>query len=451
MLNISEKSVPKELEEKYSAFSKFENTFFKESFIKVFRIALIITIGVFFLPWTQNIKSRGELTTLKPEQRPQEIHSTIAGRIENWYVREGEIVKKGDTIVYLSEIKAEYFDPDLLIRTQEQIVAKAGSRESYSSKIEALNNQIIALQEGLKNKTEQAQNKIKQSLLKVKTDSIDLEAAKVNYDIAQKQLKRQEEMFNKGLRSLTELETRRLKNQETYAKLISQENKLLVSRNELLNARIELNTIRNEFADKLAKSNSDKFSATSDLFEAEGTISKLKNTYSNYKVRSSFYFITAPQDCYITKAVTKGIGETVKEGEAIVTIMPTEIDPAIQMYVDPFDLPLIQIGESVQIEFDGWPAIVFSGWPNLSFGTFKGKIVAIDNHISDNGKFRILVGEDRSYKPWPTLLKMGAGCNGLALLNDVPIWWEAWRLLNSFPPDFYTPQSKVKDSKKDKK
>ncbi|MEZ4738224.1 MAG: hypothetical protein R2818_02450 [Flavobacteriales bacterium] len=32
--------------------------------------------------------------------------------------------------------------------------------------------------------------------------------------------------------------------------------------------------------------------------------------------------------------------------------------------------------------FDGWPAIVFSGWPNTSYGTYGGKVVAIDNLIS---------------------------------------------------------------------
>ncbi|MFN5795032.1 MAG: biotin/lipoyl-binding protein, partial [Bacteroidota bacterium] len=280
MLRISENRIPSSIEKEYSAFEKFKNPFIRQSYIKVFRIALAISFIVFFLPWTQTIKSRGDLTTLRPEHRPQTIHSTIAGRIEKWYVREGQQIKKGDTIVYLSEIKSEYFDPELLIRTQEQIVAKQGSKESYGSKVDALNKQIKALELNLINKTEQAKNKIKQSVLKVTSDSIDFEASKINNEVAKNQLARQEELYKKGLRSLTELETRRLKYQETFAKLISQENKLLVSRNELLNARIELNSIRNDFADKMAKSNSERFSATSDQFDADATVSKLKNQYS---------------------------------------------------------------------------------------------------------------------------------------------------------------------------
>jgi hypothetical protein len=32
---------------------------------------------------------------------------------------------------------------------------------------------------------------------------------------------------------------------------------------------------------------------------------------------------------------------------------------------------------------------------------------------------------------------VGSGASGIALLNDVPIWYELWRQLNGFPPDYY--------------
>jgi multidrug efflux pump subunit AcrA (membrane-fusion protein) len=66
---------------------------------------LIVMFIMLFLPWTQNIRSKGYVTALKQEQRPQTIHSVIAGRIEKWYVREGAFVQKGDTILQISEIK----------------------------------------------------------------------------------------------------------------------------------------------------------------------------------------------------------------------------------------------------------------------------------------------------------------------------------------------------------
>jgi multidrug resistance efflux pump len=401
-----------------------------------------------FLPWTQYIRARGYVTTLQPDQRPQTINSIIAGRIEKWYVREGNFVNKGDTILFLSEIKDEYFDPNLLGRTEEQIQAKEMAVDSYMEKVKALDAQIDALIKTKNLKIEQANNYIQQAELKIESDSIELEAARINLRVAEEQLKRGEEMYEEGLKSLTELEGRRVKAQEAKAAVIGWENKLLTSRNELINAQIELTSIDNQYRDKLAKAESEKFTALSNMYDAEAEVTKMQNKYMNYSVRSGYYYITSPIDGYVTKTLRSGLGETVKEGEELVSLMPEIYDLAVSIYVAPMDLPLIQLGQEVRFMFDGWPSIVFSGWPNLAYGTFGGKVVAIDNFISDNGKYRIMVAPDENDVPWPELLRVGSGAQGLALLKVVPVWYELWRNLNGFPPDFYnveTENSEIKE------
>ena len=407
----------------------------------------LIFIGILFLPWTQNIRAKGYVTTLQPEYRPQTIHSIIAGRVEKWFVKEGDFVAKGDTILFISEVKDKYLDPNLLARTEQQINSKELSAQSYVEKVNALNNQIQALEQTQGLKIEQAQNYLRQSYLKVASDSIQFEVAKQNYTIAQAQFKRMEQMYKDGIESLTKLESRRLKLQDGQGKVISTENKLLTSRNALLNAQIELVSIKNQYQDKLAKARSDRFSSLSGQYDADATVSKMQNEYSNYSVRQDMYYITAPQDGYITKAITTGLGETIKEGEKIVSIMPSNYELAVEMYVRPVDLPLMNKGQEVQLLFDGWPAVVFAGWPNSSLGMFKGRIVAIDNFASDNGKFRVLVAPHESHKAWPTALRIGSGAEGMALLKNVRIWYELWRQLNAFPPDFYDKNVKDKEVK----
>ena len=132
-----------------------------------------------------------------------------------------------------------------------------------------------------------------------------------------------------------------------------------------------------------------------------------------------------------------GIGEIVKEGAPVVSILPADYQLAVEMYVKPIDLPLISLGRTVRFVFDGWPAFFFSGWPGVSTGTFAGKVVAIDRNISSNGKFRVLVEPDKNEQTWPAQLQMGGGARGIALLNNVPVWYELWRILNGFPPDLY--------------
>ena len=57
--------------------------------------------------------------------------------------------------------------------------------------------------------------------------------------------------------------------------------------------------------------------------------------------------------------------------------------------------------------------------------------------ISANGKFRVLVAPDPEAEPWPKELQIGGGAKGIALLNNVFLGYELWRIMNGFPPDLY--------------
>ncbi len=451
MLNISENSINAFIQtaqfKSYSLIRKSNFSRFRYIVLSIF----VLTLGVLlFVPWTQNIQAKGYVTTRLPNQRPQSIQSVISGKLEKWYVKEGDLVKEGDTIAYISEVKNEYFDPELIQRTAEQVDAKSQSIQSYEGKIKALENQYAALQSSMRLKLEQTQNKILQTKNKIKIDSADLVANKTNLQIAENQLSRTQELHSKGLKSLTDLQEKELKVQESRAKVVSQENKLMNQRNELINFTIELNAVEREYSDKLAKSQSDRQSALSDKLESMANTSKLKNQLSNYSIRQQFYYITAPQSGYITKTLKKGIGEIIKEGSDIATIMPADYDLAVEIYVKPQDLPLLSLGNSSRIRFDGWPAIVISGWPQASTGVFNGKIVAIDQFINEDGYYRILMSPDTTIRKWPSELRVGAGANTFLLLKDVPIWYEIWRKLNGFPADYYKEGENTKSDLKRK-
>lgn len=406
-----------------------------------FRNLLLLLLGLFlafmFLPWTQNIRADGIVTTLRPEQRPQTIHATIAGRIERWYVTEGQSVRKGDTIVHLSEVKADYFDPNLINRVGNQVDAKQGAIEAYNRKIGALDMQTEAMRRELDSKISQVRNKIAQGELKIVSDSIKVRQAEIDLQIAQRQHNGTKALYDKGLKSLSEFEEKRLKQQEAETKIVAAKNSLETSRRELDVYRAELRLTQNEYANKIAKAQSDKFSTESEKYDALATVNKLQIERDNYARRSAFYYITAPQDGYIVKAIKPGIGEIIKEGDPVVSIQPAGYQLAVEMYVKPLDLPLISPGRKVRFVFDGWPAFFFSGWPGMSLGTFGGRVVAIDRNISANGKFRVLVAPDENEQAWPDALQIGGGAKGISLLDDVLLGYELWRVLNGFPPDLY--------------
>ena len=442
MLNISEEKLNERIDITDSASGKL--VFFRKHyaiFNKVLIGLFVLFLIILFLPWTQNIRSTGNVTTLSPEHRPQTIQSPIPGRIEQWYISEGDFVNKGDTILRISEVSSDYFDPQLISRTSGQIDAKNQSALTYDEKINALRQQLEAQENERELKLSQAINKIEQARLKVRSDSIKLEAAQTQVEIAKSQFERLQTLQEEGLYSQTDLEARRLKLQEAQAKLIAQRNDLLSSRNQVINAEIEINRIRAEYADKISKTKQEIFTSQGNQFTTQAEVDKLEIELSNYEQRSELYYIVAPQDGYVNKALRAGLGETFSQGEQLVGIMPSNYQMAVETYVRPLDLPLIHVGEKVQIQFDGWPAIIFSGWPNLSYGTYGAKVVAVENYISPNGKYRVLLAPDPGDNPWPEQIGIGSGAQTIALLENVPIWYELWRNLNGFPPNYYSPNN----------
>ncbi len=428
----------------------YDNSFVGKGINRFLTSALVLVVIFLFLPWVQNIETLGTVTTFLPEERPQEVQTFIAGRIAKWKVKEGDYVNKGDTIAVLDEINSEYLNPELLNQTEIQIQAKEQSVLSYNSKIGAINKQITQLESNRDLSLQKARNKIEQEALKLKAEQAELVAAVKNAEIAKRQFERDSILGVDVLRSPVEIENRRVKWQEAIAKQLTLEAKVRIAQNAYEMAKIELQNVRADYGEKLAKTERERFSAISGQLETEAEISKLRNTYSSYSIRNGFYIITAPQSGLITQTLIRGLGETVKAGDPICTIVPGGATLAVEMKVKPVDLPLFQRGEDVQFVFDGWPTIVFSGWPAATYGTFPGTVYAIDNAIDANGDYRVLVKPNFEKKKWPKELRVGIGARGYVMLNRVPMWYEIWRNINGFPSDFYKSTEK-QDSKYRKK
>lgn len=412
-----------------------------------FFFCILVFIIFLFLPWTQNIRAKGVVTTLLQEQRPQQVNSIIGGQVMKWYIKEGDYVNTGDTLVQLTEVKTDYLDPDLVQRTQQQLAGKQLSVEYYKDKVDVTQQQIGAINNGLNLKLSQLMNKLNQLQLKVQADSAEASAANNDLNISMKQYSRQKAMYDSGLVSLTQLENRNLQLQQAQAKKISTENRLANSKQDLIITRIEMSAIQQENTEKVAKARGEQFQSLTQIASGQADVAKLQNQYVSYNIRNGMYFLLASQSGQIINAKKAGIGEFVKEGDMIAEIVPDKISYAVEMFVNPLDLPLIAPGQKVRFLFDGFPAIVFSGWPAASSGTFGGELVAVESNVHVNGKFRVLVKEDPQDRAWPRELKMGAGAQGITLLKDVPMWYELWRNINGFPPDYYITKENSKEKK----
>ena len=444
-------NIDEETGKKYSAYNSIYSVDIESRIKNIFWGLFIILIFILFVPWTQNINTSGIVTTQFQEQRPQQINSIIPGKIIKWWVKEGDFVQKGDTIVELADTKDDYLDPRLIERTNDQLIAKKQKVEFYDNKITNIKGQLIAIEEGFKLKEATIKNKIQQLERKILIDSAELAAANVDLQVGTNQYNRAGKMLNDGIISLVDYERRTQSFNKAKAGFQEKQQKFLNTKQDVLIARIELNSLKQEVNDKLFKLKGDIANSNTEKSTVIAEVAKNENELSNYRIRGSQKWLLAPQTGQIIKAKKAGINEIVKEGEMIVEIVPNSFLYAVELFVKPMDLALINKGQDVRLQFDGYPAIVFSGWPNSSYGTFAGKISAIETNRNENGQFRVLIIPDQKEKNWPSNLKIGTGAQGFALLNDVPIWYELWRQLNGFPPDFYTIEVKGKDIKANEK
>ncbi len=424
-------------------YDKINSTRLRSTFV----VILLFFALVLFLPWTQNFDAQGKVTTRLQENRPQKINTVISGKIIKWYVKEGDVVNVGDTIVKLGEVKDSYLDPNLLAQTKNIIDQEYNAVDSYGGKNQTIDSQITALEAEQRAKLAVYDNKLMQNKRKIESDSIKVIASQNEVDIAQRQYEGALLMFEKGVIPLTEKERRKVNLQNSLAKVLSATNDWNNTKQEAIVLRLEINSVTQSYNEKIAKARGDFYQSSSQIAQGKGKISKLENEYSNYIIRANQYYILAPQAGQVSKIANAGINEIIKEMESIAEIVPILDEVSVEIFVNPMDVQLIQPNQEIMLTFDGFPAIVFAGWPNQSFGTFKGRIIFVENNISPNGKFRVLITENSDYKPWPKGLRIGSGVHSLAMLKDVPIWYEIWRRINGFPPDFYTINTTPKPNK----
>jgi multidrug resistance efflux pump len=380
----------------------------------------LLAVVCLFLPWQQNVRGDGQLTALRPQDRPQTVPALIAGRVERWFVQEGQYVTKGTPIVQISEVKEKFLDPNLVQRLGEQVDGKEASLAGKVAKVRSLDSLLEALERARELGLEKAQNKVGLYEAAFRAAVVDSQVEAARFD-------RRERLFRDGLSTRTEFEANQLRFQGAVAKLVEK-------RQELENARLEVGSVAAEYGEKIAKARADRDATRAEIGEGQAEVAKLRNEYESMRIRNAMYRIDAPQDGYVVKALKQGVGETIKEGDPLVTVVPARTQAAVELYVKAMDVPLLRRGRKVRLIFDGWPALQFSGWPSVSVGTFGGVVAVIDQVDSKGGKFRVLVTPDPDDEPWPEQLRMGSGVHGWALLDTVPVWFEIWRQLNGFPP-----------------
>ena len=313
--------------------------------IFILLLAALISALIFliYVPWVQTTTGRGVVTTLSPNEREQTINALVTGRIEEWFVRDGSMVKKGDPILRIVDV-----DPQLIERLQAEL------------------RQI----------------------------EVQLQAASSATATAEIDERRMRELFEAGL----------------------------AARRDYEQAQIRVQEMRGRVA------------------EAEANLNRTRVGLS----RQAVQVVTAPRDGFIQTLQAGDSATFINAGDVIATFVPETSERVVEIYIIGRDVALVQKGAKARIMFEGWPAVQFSGWPAVAIGTFGGEVIAVDKSAQSDGRFRVLIREDSSDgHKWPEerFVRFGSKAQAWVLLDTVPVGYEVWRQLNSFPPELPNPTS----------
>ena len=302
----------------------------------------------YFAKLEQISRANGQVIAVSKKQA---IQSANDGVVKDIYVKEGQLVKKGEVIArlelsefkadveaikaniaateaHISRLKAEVFKKDLVFTplSLEYPEFVSSQKELYKRKQEALNDEIKVLQNGLK----LAKDELNLNTPLVKTGDI----------------------------GATELIRLQRQVAEFEGQIINKRNKYLQeSQTELTKYEQELSTLKQELTDK-----------TVTLERAE---------------------IYAPMDAIVNNILITTKGAKLRAGDIIMELVPVD-ELVIEAKLKPSEISFVKVGQKALVKLDAYDFSIF--------GSFEGNVkhISSDTLLEKTAKgdeyfFRVLI------------------------------------------------------------
>ena len=406
-----------------------------------------------FVPWMQTAAGQGRVTADSPLERQQDLRAPLDGVIVDFFGhQEGSIVRKGDPVFKMADN-----DPQLAQRIENQLGELRRKIEFSVQKVDAFENQMDLYRVALESGLDSAQSGIETAANKVTAFERGVDSAKATMNAARQIFERVKQLATEQLASMQEVELAERDLRKAEADTAKAEADLLGARNDYKGKVADLEQKRQEGEAKIEEARSKREQAQSELTTVRKEYSELETKQAQVGTQ----LVVAPWDGIILRLLRSRDSDFMKKGDAVATLVPHTNDPAVELWIDGNDAPLVNACKNkealtnghvkVRLLFEGWPAVQFAGWPSVAVGTFGGIVKLVDATDDGAGKFRILVTPDPDDQPWPTApyLRQGVRANGWVLLNQVPLGWEVWRKLNGFPPSIPVEKNGKKDAEPD--
>lgn len=386
----------------------------------------VVMISLVVLPWQQTAMGRGRVMAYAPIERQQPIEAPIEGRIARIHIREGSHVEANELLIEMTDN-----DPEILQRLRlerDALVARAAAADARATAIDGRSDSVSrAWQSAL----QAADHRIRMARDRVRAAQQSLAAAQAAQRTALLNAERQRALVREGLASTRTVELATLDQLRTDTEVARTRAAL-----DMATSEVEAITADRARASSDGQASLNDVRATRASIDAERAAAAAELVRIDVRLaRQSTMMVRAPRAGTVLRISANPGSEVVKAGDPLLVFVPDTDARAVELWIDGNDVPLMQEGRSVRVQFEGWPAVQFSGWPSASVGTFGGIVSVIDATDNGRGKFRVVVVPAPNEPSWPSgrHLRQGVRANGWVLLNRVSLGYELWRRFNGFP------------------
>lgn len=284
-----------------------------------------------------------------------------------------------------------------------------------------------------------ARERVRMAAERVEAAQQGLAAAEAGRMTAGLHIERQKRLGSRGLTSTRTVEVAEMDFRKAVAEMERARATLAAARSEKQALDSEMIRADAEARTRLDEGWGQRASAESDVAKANAELTRLEVRLA----RQSSQSVVSPADGTIFRVIARQGGEFLKAGAPLALLVPVSGVDVVELMVRGNDMPLVRSGRKARLQFEGWPAVQFVGWPSAAVGTFGGEVLFVDPADNGKGEFRVLIKPDSSDEPWPSksYLRQGVRANGWILLNEVPVWFELWRIFNGFPPTVPAPEA----------
>ncbi|MBG5884374.1 MULTISPECIES: HlyD family efflux transporter periplasmic adaptor subunit [Providencia] len=320
-------------------------------FLPIIFLALLLTI---FVVWAYNshleeiIRGQG---TIIPSSREQVIQSIDPGNIQEMYVKEGDIVEKGQILLKLDDARSM-----ALLRESQ---ARVQNLEAISAR----------LQGESRNEVPDFSKITDQDLVERETNAYNAKKMQRDQAIA-------------GLRQSKGLLDREI----AITKPLAKEG--LVSNVEILRMErqsVELATQINERMNNyLAEANAELVKVESELDQAEETMSMREDPVARSEIR-------APVHGIVKNIKINTIGGVVNTGQDILEIIPLDDKLMVEAYIRPQDVAFLRPGMPVVVKVTAYDYAIYGGLNGVV------KLISPDTLSNDTRRSELKLNPDETF------------------------------------------------------